>query len=100
MNLRQQLQLKRSLRNLRTWAPPISLGVILGVGLFMLSDQLDRAPATEAAQVASRSYESCDAAQADGATPIHIGDPGYAPHLDRDSDGVACEPYLRSNLKP
>jgi len=21
------------------------------------------------------------------------GDPGYAPHLDRDGDGEACEPY-------
>ncbi|WP_430997450.1 excalibur calcium-binding domain-containing protein, partial [Klebsiella pneumoniae] len=21
------------------------------------------------------------------------GDPGYGPHLDRDNDGVGCEPY-------
>ncbi|MEU1099617.1 excalibur calcium-binding domain-containing protein [Streptomyces tibetensis] len=42
---------------------------------------------------ASPSYENCDAARAAGAAPIHQGEPGYAPHLDRDGDGVACEPY-------
>ncbi|MFC8365410.1 excalibur calcium-binding domain-containing protein [Streptomyces griseorubiginosus] len=39
-------------------------------------------------------YENCDEARAAGAAPLHRGDPGYAPHLDRDGDGVACEPYL------
>ncbi|MFF7641570.1 excalibur calcium-binding domain-containing protein [Streptomyces canus] len=38
-------------------------------------------------------YENCDEARAAGAAPIHQGEPGYAPHLDRDGDGVACEPY-------
>ncbi|MBL8547798.1 MAG: hypothetical protein JNL81_15125 [Hyphomonadaceae bacterium] len=45
MNLRQQLQLKRTLRNLRTWAPPISIGVIIGAGAFVLVDFLDHRPA-------------------------------------------------------
>ncbi|MDP4574110.1 excalibur calcium-binding domain-containing protein [Qipengyuania sp. G39] len=26
-----------------------------------------------------------------GADPIFRGEPGYASHLDRDNDGVACE---------
>ncbi len=39
----------------------------------------------------SGSYRNCDAARADGAAPIHRGDPGYGPHLDRDGDGVGCE---------
>ncbi|MFF0060793.1 excalibur calcium-binding domain-containing protein [Streptomyces sp. NPDC005279] len=38
-------------------------------------------------------YANCDAARAAGAAPVHEGDPGYAPHLDRDGDGVGCEPY-------
>ncbi|MBO3734709.1 excalibur calcium-binding domain-containing protein [Glycomyces niveus] len=38
-------------------------------------------------------YENCDAARADGAAPLYEGDAGYAPHLDADGDGVACEPY-------
>ncbi|MEV3907862.1 excalibur calcium-binding domain-containing protein [Streptomyces canus] len=40
---------------------------------------------------ASPYYENCDEARAAGAVNIHEGEPGYAPHLDRDSDGVACE---------
>lgn len=36
-------------------------------------------------------YENCDAARADGAAPVHTGDPGYGSHLDRDGDGVGCE---------
>jgi hypothetical protein len=38
-------------------------------------------------------YENCDAARDAGVDPLYEGDPGYAPHLDGDSDGVACEPY-------
>ncbi|MGH3621118.1 MAG: excalibur calcium-binding domain-containing protein [Sciscionella sp.] len=36
-------------------------------------------------------YKNCAAARAAGAAPVHVGDPGYAPHLDRDGDGVGCE---------
>ena len=39
------------------------------------------------------SYPNCDAARAAGVAPIRIGEPGYGAHLDRDNDGVACEPY-------
>ncbi|MFG2720841.1 excalibur calcium-binding domain-containing protein [Streptomyces sp. NPDC048416] len=39
----------------------------------------------------SASYQNCAAARAAGVTPLHRGDPGYAAHLDRDGDGVACE---------
>ncbi|MFJ4706435.1 excalibur calcium-binding domain-containing protein [Streptomyces anulatus] len=41
-------------------------------------------------------YENCDAARAAGAAPVEEGDPGYAPHLDRDGDGVGCEPWGES----
>jgi hypothetical protein len=36
-------------------------------------------------------YVNCTAARAAGAAPIRYGEPGYARHLDRDGDGVACE---------
>ncbi|MGW8361871.1 excalibur calcium-binding domain-containing protein [Streptomyces wedmorensis] len=36
-------------------------------------------------------YENCTAVRAAGAAPIHVGEPGYGRHLDRDGDGVACE---------
>ncbi|MBM1169919.1 excalibur calcium-binding domain-containing protein [Microvirga arabica] len=41
------------------------------------------------------SYRNCAAARAAGAAPLYRGQPGYAPHLDRDNDGIACEPYRR-----
>ena len=37
------------------------------------------------------SYRNCAAARAAGAAPIRRGEPGYAKHLDRDNDGIACE---------
>lgn len=36
-------------------------------------------------------YKNCTAARNAGVTPIHRGEPGYASHLDRDNDGIACE---------
>lgn len=36
-------------------------------------------------------YDNCSEARAAGVTPIYVGEPGYASHLDRDSDGIACE---------
>ena len=36
-------------------------------------------------------YKNCSEARAAGVTPLYEGDAGYAPHLDRDNDGVACE---------
>jgi hypothetical protein len=36
-------------------------------------------------------YSSCDEARADGAAPVHRGEPGYSTRLDGDGDGVACE---------
>ncbi|MFF8346264.1 excalibur calcium-binding domain-containing protein [Cellulosimicrobium funkei] len=36
-------------------------------------------------------YQNCDAVRAAGAAPLLRGEPGYAPKLDRDGDGVACE---------
>ena len=36
-------------------------------------------------------YKNCKEARAAGVTPIYRGQPGYAKHLDRDGDGIACE---------
>jgi hypothetical protein len=48
-------------------------------------------PVVTAAPPADVYYANCDAARAAGVAPLHIGDPGYRPKLDRDGDGVACE---------
>ena len=36
-------------------------------------------------------YKNCTAARAAGAAPLYRSSPGYASHLDRDGDGIACE---------
>jgi micrococcal nuclease len=36
-------------------------------------------------------FKRCADARAAGAAPLHRGDPGYRPALDRDNDGIACE---------
>ena len=131
MTLRQQLMLKRTLRNLRTWAPPISIGVIVGVLFFFAAEHLDRANAQprqsatindasppprqpqpgalQAAQVerqprAIESYQpaafrNCAAARAAGADLVYASEPGYGAHLDRDGDGIGCEPYRNSSKR-
>ncbi len=51
------------------------------------------AAAVGAASVANAEtyYKNCTAARDAGVAPIMQGEDGYAPHLDRDGDGVACE---------
>lgn len=38
-------------------------------------------------------FRNCSEARAVGAAPVRRGDPEFGPHLDRDGDGVGCEPY-------
>lgn len=46
-----------------------------------------------AAPSGGSAFRNCDAARAAGAAPVRRGEPGYGPHLDRDNDGIGCEPY-------
>ncbi|MDN5703049.1 MAG: excalibur calcium-binding domain-containing protein, partial [Micrococcales bacterium] len=66
------------------------------------SDQSStRAPAESAPQPAQEpapapaapggAFANCSEARAAGAAPLHRGMPGYAPRMDGDGDGVACE---------
>ncbi|MFD0365394.1 excalibur calcium-binding domain-containing protein [Nocardia sp. GCM10030253] len=36
-------------------------------------------------------YSNCDQVRAEGKLPLYRGQPGYAPYLDPDGDGVACD---------
>jgi hypothetical protein len=49
------------------------------------------AMAATPANATTLSFRNCDAAEAAGYVNIPAGAPGYAPHLDGDSDGIACE---------
>ncbi len=48
-------------------------------------------PPAPALVPAAAYYANCAAARAAGAAPLHAGQAGYRPELDRDKDGVACE---------
>lgn len=45
----------------------------------------------EANSDSSISFKNCTEVKKAGRAPIHRGEPGYAPKLDRDNDGIACE---------
>jgi Excalibur calcium-binding domain len=51
---------------------------------------------SSAAQVSVGPFRNCAAARAAGAAPLRWGQPGYAPYLDADGDGIACEWTWRS----
>nr|WP_239026603.1 excalibur calcium-binding domain-containing protein [Novosphingobium decolorationis] len=38
-------------------------------------------------------WRDCNDARAAGTAPIYSYEPGYRSELDRDADGIACEPY-------
>jgi hypothetical protein len=42
----------------------------------------------------SDSWRDCDEARSAGTVPIYASEPGYREDLDRDRDGIACEPYV------
>lgn len=58
---------------------------------------VDRRPAQHAPArpSANRSYRNCAEARRAHAAPLRRGAPGYGPHMDREGDGVACEPTRR-----
>ncbi|SLC56771.1 Excalibur domain-containing protein [Mycobacteroides abscessus subsp. bolletii] len=63
--------------------------VLIGVGF-----SLAPSPLMSIAQ-ADPPYKNCTEAHKDGAYNIKKGDPGYESRLDRDGDGIACEPKPR-----
>lgn len=42
---------------------------------------------------AELNFSNCKEARAAGYSHIRRGEPGYAPHLDRDGDGIACDKH-------
>src|SRR6478735_4674938 len=58
--------------------------IIAAIGGALLSGSLLGAGAANADVY----YKNCSEARKAGVTPLYEGDPGYAPHLDRDRDGI------------
>ena len=93
----------RALRRLaRENSAVIAFGAGLAVGV-LAYDLVARPVAASAPLPAAASIETprsspfrtCAAARAAGAAPVYRGEPGYGAHLDRDDDGIGCEPYRR-----
>ena len=80
-----------------TVAPPAAVGASGGAAASTGPGGTSSAPAPLVGQGSGSSapvavyFGSCAEARAAGAAPLHIGDVGYRPALDRDKDGVACE---------
>ncbi|MDT5016822.1 MAG: hypothetical protein QOD39_2982, partial [Mycobacterium sp.] len=51
-------------------------------------------------QAAAAPFTNCDQAYAAGVAPLEIGAPGYSADLDRDGDGIACEPAGDESAPP
>jgi hypothetical protein len=76
-----------ALRERENTVKKIITRLIVGTGLAGAALGVIGAPMAIAEPV----YGNCTEAREAGVTPLYEGDPGYAPHLDRDNDGVACE---------
>lgn len=75
---------------LKTAAP---LVVLTFVGVYNFPPITEEEIAARDAVEQSVHYGGCNEVRAAGNAPLYRGDPGYAAHLDRDGDGIACEPY-------
>jgi len=74
-------------------APPVA-GAAAGGGATggLAAPSGATAPPSSASPPATAvSYANCAAVRAAGKAPLYRGQPDYAPHLDRDNDGIACE---------
>ncbi|WP_326547838.1 excalibur calcium-binding domain-containing protein [Mycolicibacterium sp. ND9-15] len=66
-------------------------GVTLIRGLIVAALVIAATAAGAATASADVYYKNCTAAREAGVAPILQGEDGYAAHLDRDGDGIACE---------
>ena len=71
------------------WIP---LLIVLGVISWIISS-VGESKSTSSDSHSGAYYRNCDAARSAGVAPLYVGEPGYRDALDRDGDGVACEPY-------
>jgi hypothetical protein len=79
-----------ALRRMEADEPPETLSAMT-----RRSDHANERPASVGeAKAGFAFYRVCEDARRAGVAPLFRGQPGYRDALDRDGDGVACEPYL------
>ena len=72
----------------------LGIAAIVGAGIGLSPIKLSGDGQTsDTSESEFRYFRNCTDARAKGAAPIRAGKPGYRRHLDRDGDGIACEPY-------
>lgn len=79
----------KSLRQREAAEPPETLSATLGTG----SEAGDYPAPAAIAKTGGAFYRTCAQARQAGAAPLFRGQSGYRDALDRDGDGVGCEPY-------
>jgi hypothetical protein len=96
--MRQSLPCKGAMKRHRTagitFGPATALRVLL-VALDIGTGALGVGVAVAPASAAGPPYKNCSEAHADGRYNIPQDDPAYSSKLDRDGDGIACEPKRR-----
>jgi hypothetical protein len=84
--------------SLKRWHLPVlacSAFAALGGLAYALNERDARGLDFASTIYASMHIPNCTTARALGLAPAYRGQPGYRAHLDRDGDGIACEPYRR-----
>lgn len=79
-----------ALRRAEAAEPPETLSGTMAVE----SDAQATEPVATDAEQSAVFYRACEDARFAGAAPLYRDSPGYRDALDRDGDGVACEPYV------
>jgi hypothetical protein len=70
----------------------VALGAVFALVLYRWSWNSNLRSANQVL-LQARTIRTCDDARRIGIAPLYSGYAGYREHLDRDRDGIACEPY-------
>ncbi len=86
------LPIRRS-RRARHAVLPVVIGMVIGLVALTVLVAMARSPWPLTTTLHHwEAAPNCDAARAVGLAPAKRGQPGYWPWLDRDGNGIACEP--------
>ena len=79
----------------RSWNGIIVLAGLAAVATYILYTWVWRSNLwpSEQVRVQAAYITDCSSARRMGIAPLYKGFPGYRASLDRDGDGIACEPY-------
>jgi hypothetical protein len=83
---------RRPARWLRPWILPAATAALLVVEASHQGQRIAFVP-QGAVAIPAAAPRSCAEARALGLDNTRRGQPGYAPHLDADGDGIECEPW-------